>query len=715
MIRDKLQKKLFVLAVCLIGGIAVWMSNGQTALAAPNDFIIEAENATSDKETKTLQLTITNQGEDWEGTVRVKRKNDYYYYGSDVAYDTKISLPRGSVKQFAVKIPIQKYDDSDGTVRVTLLDKKKREVTYREFKQILAGEADFLDMGILSDAYDELTYLDMGGASISYGQQPYPVRLTQVDDTALQDDLDALKILVIDRYNTKLFSSEQLQAINDWVRDGGVLVVGTGEYADDTLNGMSSILELVCSDIYNPVPGEQAQAGGGQESSNDATGDDAANNGTIGDDTTYGGLTHDEKKALVPDGYIGVDQLHFAFLDDPRGLYDQADYRSMGLGRPWGYGAIMVLPYSLSELGKMGTDFYNAADYYASDQETFVRIILETAIHNASIPYSSTSSNYYDSNMRSISRIMNFWGGKSSRLNFGLLKVIIVLYVIFVGPILYLILMAVKKREIYWIAAPVTAFFGIMLIFLAGRGFEVVDTTVFSVTAKNLSDRGKETSYMYCYDADHTEWALRLTAGYDYVGAIEQDSYRVTDDENSYYYHVCREGERFTFGVKPSKGFEDTYFYAGKGADADCEDQIDISGLLTSYIGAGVYGEIVNRTGKDFDYFAVVADEKVYVYDGLKAGETCDLSARQPVFDSSQSYGQVYSEYMYDFLDDSGTSKRRSTKESGLLSALGIGICSAYTGEDPDAVVVVGVTDDWEDVVDDRCKEASYGCLYAIK
>jgi len=568
------------------------------------------------------------------------------------------------------------------------------------FKQILAGEADFLDMGILSDAYNELTYLDMGGDSISYGQHPYPIRLTQVDNTAPQDDLDALKVLVIDRYNTKLFSSEQLQAIDDWVYAGGVLVVGTGEYADDTLSGMYSSLEVMYNDIYEPDPTEKMQEGDSKEASYG----EVTNSETTSSDMSYDGLTYDEMQTLE-DGYIDVEQLHFAFLDDRSGLYME-DYYCLGLTRSYGDGAIMVLPYSLTELGKMGADFYEGADYYGSDQETFLKTIFETAIRRASVPYASTVNNYYDSNVRSISRIMNYWGGKSSRLNFGLLKVIIVLYVIFVGPILYLILMAIKKREIYWIAAPATAFFGIILIFLAGRGFEVVDTTVFSVTAKNLSDRGKETSYMYCYDADHTEWSLKLTSGYDYVGAIEQDSYRSVDVENS---------ERFTFGVKPSKGFEDTYFYAGKGADADCEDQIDISGLLTSYIGAGVYGEIVNRTSKDFDYFAVIADEKVYVYDGLKAGETYDLSAKQPIFDSSQSYGQVYSEYMYDFLDDSGTSKRRSTKESGLLSALGIGICSAYNGEDPDAVVVVGVTDDWEDVVDDRCKEASYGCLYAIK
>lgn len=58
-------------------------------------------------------------------------------------------------------------------------------------------------------------------------------------------------------------------------------------------------------------------------------------------------------------------------------------------------------------------------------------------------------------------------------------------------------------------------------------------------------------------------------------------------------------------------------------------------------------------------------------------------------------------------------------KKSGsmdLEAALGMGICTAYYyHENIGATLVVGVTQDWENIVDDNCSEVSYGCVYTVQ
>ena len=103
---------------------------------------------------------------------------------------------------------------------------------------------------------------------------------------------------------------------------------------------------------------------------------------------------------------------------------------------------------------------------------------------------------------------------------------------IFVGPVLYLILRFAKKRDLYWLAVPAAMLVGVFLVYVAGRGFEVIGTNVFSATIEDLSGGGKVQTYLRCYDAGHKEWDLRLAEGYEYSGTLEENHYRNSDEEN---------------------------------------------------------------------------------------------------------------------------------------------------------------------------------------
>ena len=58
----------------------------------------------------------------------------------------------------------------------------------------------------------------------------YPLNLIRLDGDSLRGYLEGLYFLVIDQFNVSTLRSEDIRAIQDWVKDGGWLILGTGAY-----------------------------------------------------------------------------------------------------------------------------------------------------------------------------------------------------------------------------------------------------------------------------------------------------------------------------------------------------------------------------------------------------------------------------------------------------------------------------------------------------
>ena len=668
--RRKIKRSFVaVMALALLLGGLFRESTALTVRAdSAGAFFIQAELMPSDKETYSIRLTIENQGPDWEGTVRLIADESYR---TPCAYDTALSLPQGSRKQFVVKIPLNSnLTNSSGTVTVILLDGKERQVAQKEFRRLLTGQMDALSMGILSDAYSKLTYLDMGGRELYFYYDLYPIKLVELQQGSLEDELDALTFLVIDQYNTSILTEEELEAIEIWNMNGGVLIVGTGAYAEDTLSGFDDdYMEIGVSEIHTPGDGYTL---------------------------SYSGSVYAD---------MNLSLLTLAELYQTSGGYDwYSNYYYGGWFESIGNGSACVLPYSFTELGGMAESFWYA------EPEDFVYGLLDNACSNASSRYATSTSNY-NNNSYDIRSFLGVIGNSNSILNFGVLRVIIVLYVIFVGPVLYLILRMLKRRELYWITVPVTAFLGVIMVFFAGRGFEVVSTKAYSVTLKNLSDNKKSETYLYCYDADRREWDLKMADGYEYAGPY---SYSYNSYEDAYYYHIKKVGDELSLGIKPGTNFEDSYFYlCSTGNNGGTEGSLLTENL--SYDIHGISGTITNNTNKDIKYLAVVwhdtmVDESMIVFEGLAAGSSYRFEDLNSLYDTTGSY---YRSYSYSFL--SNYYDRKEYDKASALAALGVGIYHLMPQVNNGEFIVIGVVENWDKTVDDDCNEVSYGCLYTLQ
>lgn len=657
--KNKIKTGSRFCAALILGILLCAMLWGRTGIAAEEAsqsgehvFDIDAKLLSADNRRYDIQLTLGNRGADWEGTVRVQM--DTNYDSLSCAYDTALSLPQGSTKQFVVSIPVNSIEDQDDTLKVSLLDQKAKVTAEKNYKRFLMDGADAISMGILSDSYLSLTYLDMGGEGLYYNGNEYPISLMELDQKTLVSSLDFLQILVIDNYNTGTLTDEEQDSIRRWVRAGGMLIVGTGERAEDTLGGLD-FLDVECIRVNEPGEGIYSE--------------------------DYG---------------AGLEKLSLAELEDATDRY-ALDTENLTMASSWGDGAVELVPYALSDLGR--------SDLVVENWETYAWGILQN-VNN----YVSVLHNYQYSDMDDyVGGLFKSLGNGGNSLRFGALKLIVVLYVIFAGPVLYLILRAMKKRDWYWAAVPISALVGILLVYIAGRGFEVVNTRVHSVTVEKLSGNDAENdsgsggvTYLHCYDAGHKEWGLQLAERYDYAGPVF-GRYFYEDTEGTYHYHIRKEGDRIFFGMNPDSGFEDAYFVAGTAQNLE-------TGSITSNLivsaGQGVTGTVTNGTSRDFQYFAVIADGGLFVYGNLPAGETCTLG--KAVYTSSSNLNMGY-DYMNSFAYE-------NKKDYDVAAALGTGIFEMIIREKRfDGPVIIGITKDWYKAADDNCTETAYGCLYAVQ
>ena len=190
---------------------------------------------------------------------------------------------------------------------------------------------------------------------------------------------------------------------------------------------------------------------------------------------------------------------------------------------------------------------------------------------------------------------------------------------------------------------------------------------------------------------------------------MEESHYRNSDEE-TYYHHVKKEGDRLFFGIDPSTGFEDGYFLAGIAKEPE---EGSISSDLKTDGQFGIKGTVTNGTRRDFKYFALIVNNNLFVYKDLPAGADINLERAEKVFDDNAGYYNGAESYLYNFISDA--QRRGKKKDVDVLTALGIGISYLYSLEDPDMTAVIGVCEDWDKAVDDNCNEVSYGCLYAVQ
>jgi len=661
--------KMAVMLLCVLGLLTgagksvAYAKNGQQVTYFSGDVaMLKQEN-----NSYVMQVTVENGGEDFTGTVQVIFAGSGY---DNCAYNTEITLPAQGKKQFTINVSDRAVDTMRGMCALNFLDEKGNEVQSIPIKNVFGNTMSGIPVGILSDNYSGLTFMDMGGQDFDIQYISYPLKLIELNNDNLGEYLDGLYFLIIDRFNVSSLSEENIQAIQDWVNGGGWLLIGTGEYAEQTLSGFDEdFISVDVSEISEP--GE---------------------NNIASDNADKYGYYYEYMNDGIDFKSIAVADLKY---NEMKSCYESSDNPAI-IGE-LGEGAVSVFFCSLGEKELQKMNSY-----------TIRRIYEELMYQSNSYRINSGYSDLEYVGQNSLA----FIDSMNTDVDFTWLKAVIIIYVVLVGPVLYLILRKCKKSEWYWVCAPMLGILFIAGVYLLGQGVRVNETRVYSITAQR-ADSNWEDTYFLAYHSGVRPWEMRLNDNYEVAGPGWNGYYRsYSQNTDNYHYIVSNDSEGLSVGIKPYENFESGYLYAG----GRTESKGNIScGNLKVTGGGNAGGTITNGTSCDMAYMAVWFHSYIMVFSDVKAGETIDLHQAvqdgRCVYENSVSYyenllNSMVSVYSY-------RSNLGYERDDMAALLIGIGIADGAKPEGQEQAVVVGVVRDYDKAVAGKCNETSYGCIYS--
>lgn len=346
-----------------------------------------------------LRITVANDGVDALGTLRVEAPRND---GTTVLYRREVQLPTLSRRELYMYIPMEGYLSN---ITIRLVNRQGNELASQSVRVSQASPTDLL-YGVIANSPSTFNLLadvtPMGGVA-------YVAQLELADLPPSEQGWQALDILVISDMDTGTFTPEQRAALATWVSNGGRLIVAGGPGWQKTSAGLNDLLPL--------------QPSGTQTIAN------------FSPLATFAGEATPEGTGVAAIGSLAEDAL----------VWVAADGMPLIASRQMGFGQITFLAADPA---------FEPLKGWEGLEPTF-RNIMSVSAERPS--WSGGMRNWYSArdavnalpglNLPSIWQICGF----------------LALYIIVIGPLNYLVLRRLKRRELAWLTIP-----AIVVVFSAG-------------------------------------------------------------------------------------------------------------------------------------------------------------------------------------------------------------------------------------------------------
>jgi len=290
-------------------------------------------------------------------------------------------------------------------------------------------------MGIFSENVDSLRYFGKTHSTINYNNKNINYfELVDLNDAMPEDYrmLKMFKAIVINNCDTEMLNSNQQEALKDWVQSGGLLLIGTGPNYQKTLKGLENINFI---DIH---------------------GTKEINISELGLETVIDAELSEGEEVIIDD----KEELSFYHKEIGKGHVVIASF-DLGL-KPFGN--------------------WNENDKFMN--EVIDKYLLKEDIDN----------NY--GNIRAIKYSNHWFNNIVSYLPYNLLPsiktiiIILIIFILLVGPINYVALKRLDKRELIWLTIPLIVIMLSASIYVLGfrtrlRQPIANNVSIIDVNAKN--------------------------------------------------------------------------------------------------------------------------------------------------------------------------------------------------------------------------------------
>lgn len=577
-----------------------------------------------------VSATLTNDGEDFEGWLQVivPKAED------NVVYRKEVKITSASPESIVMTIPVL---DDTGILQVKLVDKNYTTVVEKNSKIKIGNYEKQTYIGVLSDEKEKLDYLSTLATKVFY-----------LNGSNLQEDylgLDLLDILVVNNYDTNQLNDKQIEAIKHWVLQGGTLVIGTGEYADDTLAKFGDAYSITYT---NKVENYNIAFGLNNELLQDLKQNilDYENERNLVLEfiksrnemlKAYGNeLIEIENTMSDQWAKDSIDQLKI--IDINKNIVDarleggttevMEQNRRLMQVRTVGHGTVQLFSFD------MGLE---------PEAKTIGVAMLASITDNMSIiKQAQLQDEYYGTYLNfGIYNSMSY-ADTNNVPKVGGYIIILVIYIILVGPATYLILKKLDKRSLTWIVVPILAIVFTLLVYILGSDTRINEPYAGYVEILTLQDD----------DTVKDEVYFGLTAPYNhnYTVGIDRDNVvtQLSDSTYNYYRYNMQQDDRIdydnymtaiNFGfdqtileINNNPAFKPVYYQSQSTRTLENQLTYDIH-----YIGDEIIGTVTNGFDFDLSNAMLMSDGYLIHIGAIGQGETITLEGKEKEFLTTSS------------------------------------------------------------------------------
>ena len=579
-----------------------------------------------------VTVQINNLEKDFNGEVEVRVTSDSS--GGYNAYSKEVSASKG--ENISVTIPV-KFLDGNSNGAVCIIENGK--VLYEKKLLISSGRVNEGNAftGLLTDDPTALGYL----GNITYFDSNYSntgkmncVNLTEdmLDENGL--NIEGLDVIIINNYNMANLNDKQYKSLNNWVNSGGTLLIGTGANESKTINNINKSFLNIAS---NGTMEKSVKTG--SENLNLILSQINLKDSTVivnsNENELVYSLDRGEGKILITAFDLGLEP--FISSNDA---------------------AIMLQNMLIETFDKIYEENYQGG-YYSGTYE--ISNILD------SIPVESTVGTLT-------------------------LGIVLGVYAILVGIVIYLILKKMKKRDLTWVLIPVTAVVFTVMIYLLGSKMKIKDVIVNSANIISVDEDGRGQINSYIGIASKNKENIKIE---------KEEDLKMKYLSDDYYYYGDTNYDAKTLRVKTTYTNDTSYFTVANNNVAEV-NKFEISGKeivmpklenTLKIKNGNLEGTIKNNLDADIKKLVIVSGKTVWDLGQVAEGEEISIAdLRSKSSSGLQGYANSLNDEYYqsrwdDEIDSKDPKFKNIQRYVSLLNLLG------YTDYLGTTTKIIAITD----------------------
>ena len=380
-----------------------------------------------------LQVTVKNNGADFSGDMAINSSNSYEAASALVV---PIDIAAGEEKTFTFYLDglaDYSYSDTDLFAFYEGNIEKGKKIAYKGTKRL---QSNFLDPSstfiyTLTDKSDRLSALLRLSTFVAQSNVEV-FNINQLKDYTLPEDSQGLamaNVIVVDEVAIADLTPKQQEALLKWVQDGGTLLLGAADQINATAGVFKEYLPLSLSQEMTAISAEALTklSGGGIFTQPISVYAATSSEGSLPVLTENNAVLAAKKKV----GSGEVIQTTFSLGDQPLASMD-------------GYGALLAKVINIQSISQQGM--------MRQGQSPLDQISYELRNINELFPSFEVSVSY--------------------------MLIVIILYILIIGPILYFVLKKADKREHAWWIIPSISVVLSIVLFIVGAKDRIVQPQV---------------------------------------------------------------------------------------------------------------------------------------------------------------------------------------------------------------------------------------------